>query len=836
MSAACIVTGRLVKIEVNPATNVAVGTPQTLIDDWCSEFLSHSIGDLAFGPDGQLYASGGDGADFDDVDYGQKYGNPCEDPLPKDGLGQVVLSGAEGGALRSQDLRTSGDPVGLDGAIIRIDPDTGAASPGNPLASHPDPNGRRIVADGLRNPFRFTVRPGSGDLWVGDVGWGSWEEVNRVPNPAAPGAVKRNFGWPCYEGDALPGSRQQDLYRVYGLGICSGLYAEGEAAVTAPTYSYFHDTNATDPSLCEPARAGALESFKTGSSVSGMAFYTTGDYGSKYEGALFFADYSRRCIWSMGLNEDGPDPAKVEIFAEGADFPIDIQRGAGGDLFYVDIVGGEVHRIERSTLSVSLAADKTYGPAPLDVDLTATAGGNQGALSYSWDLDGDGVYGDQGQTGPTVSKSFAEQVPGVKVRVRVTDAGNGQVSTSKPVLIAAGDEHPPVAQIDDPTSARTWSAGEQVDFAGTGLDADEAGGEIPASRMRWDVILQHCPGGCHEHFLRSFEGADAGTFTAIQHEYPSRLTLKLTVTDEYGLKDTSTMELEPQTVVLCVLSDPSGRSAVANLVTGPTPLKTTVIRGSIANITTEQIQESAGRKFVFDGWSDGGALSHTVVTDADTTITARFLATPVFTLQPAVTGTAAVGGALTAIDGAADGGSAAAALSRRWQRCDAAGGACSDIPGAIGTTYTAVAADAGRRLRLQVDARNAVGTATATSAVTAAVAASGPAAAPRPSFTRRGPVRAGRDGRVALKVRCAAKTRCTGTIALTRPGVKGTLARTSLRIAPRRTVTVRVRLSPSARAQLARKRRLEVQSTLTLRPAGGAARTTRTRFTLLAPR
>ena len=441
VSAACIVSGRLVKITVDPATNVAVGAPQTLVDDWCSEFLSHSRRrSRVWGRRAGCTRAAATGG-LRRRRLRPEVRQPVQRPAPEGQPGRRHPGRCRGRRAAFAGPAHVGDPAGLDGAIIRVDPDTGAASPGNPLASHPDANARRIVADGLRNPFRFAVRPGSGDLWVGDVGWGSWEEVNRLPNPAAPGASKRNFGWPCYEGDALPGSRQQDLYSVYGLGICSGLYAEGEGAVTAPTYSYFHDTNATDPSLCEPARAGALESFKTGSSVTGMAFYTTGDYGSEYDGGLFFADYTRRCIWFMGLNEDGPDPAKVKVFAEDADFPIDVQRGPGGDVFYVDIVGGEVHRIERSTLTVSLGASQTHGAAPLPVTLTATAGGNQGALSYTWDLDGDGTYGDQGQTGATVNKSFAQQIPGVKVRVRVTDAGTGQVSTSKPVLIAAGDVH-----------------------------------------------------------------------------------------------------------------------------------------------------------------------------------------------------------------------------------------------------------------------------------------------------------------------------------------------------------------------------------------------------------
>ena len=74
----CVVTGRLSRL-----TNIG-GAPsavseQVLIHDWCQQYPSHSIGSLAFGPDGALYVSGGDGASFTFTDYGQK-GNPCGDP------------------------------------------------------------------------------------------------------------------------------------------------------------------------------------------------------------------------------------------------------------------------------------------------------------------------------------------------------------------------------------------------------------------------------------------------------------------------------------------------------------------------------------------------------------------------------------------------------------------------------------------------------------------------------------------------------------------------------------------------------------------------------------
>jgi glucose/arabinose dehydrogenase len=88
--------------------------------------------------------------------------------------------------------------VSLDGSVIRVNPNTGAGVSGNPLAGSGDPNARRIVAHGFRNPFRLTFRPGTGELWIGDVGWGTWEEINRLTNPLS--SPVTNFGWPCREG------------------------------------------------------------------------------------------------------------------------------------------------------------------------------------------------------------------------------------------------------------------------------------------------------------------------------------------------------------------------------------------------------------------------------------------------------------------------------------------------------------------------------------------------------------------------------------------------------------------------------------------------------------
>ena len=403
----CVVSGRLSRLQASG--NAMTGSEQVLVEDWCQQYPSHSVGSVEFGRDGALYASAGDGASFNFVDWGQDGAplNPCGDP--PGGVGATLTPPtAEGGALRSQDLRTAGDPVTLDGTVIRVDPATGAALPDNPSSST-DPNAKRIIASGLRNPFRITARPGTDELWVGDVGWNDWEEINRIMG----GTAVQNFGWPCYEGVG-----RQSGYDGANLKICEDLYAQA-GAVTAPYHAYHHTSRVVPNEGCPTGS----------SSMAGLEFEfaTAGNsYPAEYDGGLFFADYSRDCIWFMQRGADGhPAPGLIRTFVAGAANPVNLETGPDGDLFYVDFDGGTIRRITFTSANQPPVARATAAPTTGSAPLTVTFDGSGSSdpdsgdtLRYAWDLDGDGAFDDSTAVQPTYTYTSAGTVTAT---LRVTD-------------------------------------------------------------------------------------------------------------------------------------------------------------------------------------------------------------------------------------------------------------------------------------------------------------------------------------------------------------------------------------------------------------------------------
>lgn len=137
----------------------------------------------------------------------QPYPNHNGGMIGFDATGMLVIGMGDGGA--------GGDPQGygqapqeLLGKILRIDVDS--AEPYSIPADNPFVDGAAAAPEiwtlGLRNPWRWSVDRATGDLWIGDVGQGDWEEVSVLPA----GTGGANLGWNIMEGDVCYGASDCD--------------------------------------------------------------------------------------------------------------------------------------------------------------------------------------------------------------------------------------------------------------------------------------------------------------------------------------------------------------------------------------------------------------------------------------------------------------------------------------------------------------------------------------------------------------------------------------------------------------------------------------------------
>ena len=242
---------------------------------------SHTIGSVEFGKDGSLFVSTGDASSYNRMD-------------PR--------------AVRVQNIDD------LAGKILRIDPITGKGLSNNPFFNgDADANRSKVYQYGLRNPFRITVDPASGQLYVGDVGWTQWEEINAAPAGA-------NFGWPYYEGGAT-GNIQATDYR--NLASAQAFYASGQIA-TPPIVSLNHGTS-------------GINAVIAGDFVPGSY------YPEAFRGTLLFNDLGQGIVRAIRFGANG-EVQSVIPFTSGANAVVQIVAGPDGLLYYVDLDDGLVGR------------------------------------------------------------------------------------------------------------------------------------------------------------------------------------------------------------------------------------------------------------------------------------------------------------------------------------------------------------------------------------------------------------------------------------------------------------------------------------------------------------
>jgi PKD repeat protein len=365
-----------------------------------------------------------------------------------------------------------------------------------------------------------------------------------------------------------------------------------------------------------------------GSVISAISFYSGNRYPGSYRGALFFGDHSRNCIWVMPPGGNGlPNTSNIQAFVvDPNSHPVDLEADpVSGDLLYANFDGGQIRRIQylggNTPPNAVATASPTSGPAPLTVQFNGSGSSDPDgdALSYAWDLDGDGAYDDSTAANPSFTYATAGTYT---TRLRVTDA-RGASSLGVPITITVGAGNTaPTPVIDTPTSGLTWAVGDTINFSGHATDAQD--GTLPASVLTWTVILRHCTTGCHDHLVQTFSGVASGSFSAPNHDYPSSLIIQLQAKDSGGMTATTSVALNPKTVSLTLQSNPSGLRLTESDTTAKAPFTFTAIVNAQIVITAPD-QKLRGKTYTWISWSDGGARSHTITAPSTaTTYTATY--------------------------------------------------------------------------------------------------------------------------------------------------------------------------------------------------------------------
>jgi glucose/arabinose dehydrogenase len=523
----------------NPSTEVVVWEGLDLEDK-----TMHYGGDINFGPDGKLYISTGD-----------------------------RLLGANG-----QNLNTTW------GKMLRVNPD-GTIPADNPFIAQTTGQNRAIWARGLRNPFKFTFQPGTGRMFIDDVGGDAWEEVNL----GAPGA---NYGWSIHEGPS------------------------SEPGFTSPLFAYNHTTG--DP---------------TGCAVMGGDFYNPNvvQFPPEFVGTYIFPDHCQG--WLKALDFENGN--QLRDILTGLQTPVDVKVDPStGALYYLvrtvnGVAGGGLFRID---YRASVPLQITQQPLSQTVAIGGVATFSVSAqgsppLSYQWQRNGTNI---PGATSPTYSlPNVQPSDSGSRFRVRVSNPGGSIFSNAATLTVSSN--HVPMPTIVSPGAGTTYVAGQQMTTTGSATDTED-GTNLPASAFTWEVVFHHHADGtpsAHTHpFIDPVSGVKTLTFTIPNDnevEADVFYRIHLTVTDSAGASTEVTRDVLPRTSQITLATSPPSLQLLLDDSPVTPPKTVTSVEGILRRIEAPSPQIVGGQTYVFQGWSDGGAALHTITTPtADTTYTATF--------------------------------------------------------------------------------------------------------------------------------------------------------------------------------------------------------------------
>jgi glucose/arabinose dehydrogenase len=516
---------RLVRFDAS--TDVGQNGPYQLYQTNSLSQELHVGGSIRFGPDGKLYFAVGDNGYPPNA---QNLGNP-------------------------------------HGKILRINKD-GSIPLDNPFYGQPGAL-PEIWAYGMRNPWRFQFDSTTGELYGGDVGDFTWEEVNHIQKG-------KNYGWPTFEG--------------YCNAMCGN--------TVTPIYTYNHDGQS--------------------SAVTGGPIYRSNMFPEEYKGSLFFGDYARGFIKRATLDAAG-NASSIIDFDTNAGSVVDMKIAPDGSMYYITYYPGRLYKVSYTTGNhnpvANATADVTKGVDPLTVHFSS-AGSNDPdgtPITYLWNL-GDGTT----STAANPVKTYTQKGT-YTVELSVSDGVN--TSHGIPVVIQVGI--PPTVNIGEPADGSTYKAGDVIHYTASSLDG--AGFDINDSNISTEIILHH---DTHIHpFLGPIIGRQ-GTFTIPTTGEASPNTwfeIKVTVTDSNGLATTKSNFIYPVKSMYTLQTEPAGLTVLLDGVPRTTP---TTIEGVVnfeREFNTHTIQSLNGKQYQFERWSDNLPQKHFVATKQNpTTYTAVF--------------------------------------------------------------------------------------------------------------------------------------------------------------------------------------------------------------------
>lgn len=514
---------------------------------------SHNGGGVLFGNDGMLYFSHGDGANWTYTDIR---------------------------AFRAQDLDS------LSGKVFRVDPLTGLGPSDNPYYDgNPDSNRSKVYTIGFRNPFRFALHPTTNEIYITDVGWELWEELNIGRG--------KNFGWPCFEGgnnSNLPQSVFQNDPVTQAR--CAQIAQQG--VVQPAAYGYYHKV----------APGG-------GAMIAG-AFYSGTVYPEAYRNALFMVDYTR--MWMKYATFDAQGQPTLHDFgtevSDNNSGPVQIISGPDTNIYYV-VIGnapdkGEVRRLRYTAAGNSppvahMDVSVVEGALPLPVHFSAldSTDPDGQALTYTWDF-GDGT------TSTEISVTHTYVTRGnFTARLLVSDPLSATSQTD--AMISAGNFTPHIS-ITSPLSGSLFSVNQTISYTAVATDVED--GDI-SGQIEWEGVLHH---NLHTHPDFLVNVGASGTFTFTDHGDNIFLELCAQVDDSAdAASPRACVGLQPATSTYTITTLPTGLSLQYDGQSFATPFTVTSVVGAHRQVIAPTSQIS----YTFDGWSNGGTRAQFVAIQPD---------------------------------------------------------------------------------------------------------------------------------------------------------------------------------------------------------------------------